>query len=424
MSNGLRDLLELAAEDVPEVDLADIAWEQARREQRRVRRRVLLGAGGVAAAGALVTALARREDGTAPAVRPSPSASGDPRLDEVVVSGIRVSMAPAPRSEPALLLYPDARALALPASLGTGEARPRPVLSPDGIAGSQASVRAVFLVRAGDGYQPVVYLPAEDPQHLVVPGMAIEEVRDATGATGPVLGPRTVSDDRHRVVVAQRHKILVLDVRDASVLELPVPDDGLLHAGFAKDDRTVIARSGENEWLVDTQTHRVQRSPVPARPDWADLAQGSSGEVELRAFAGSGTITESRSLAGATASTYGESSANTEGWVASGVWLEGDLRDGVARSQGILAVQSDLQPTPRVLAAPDVEGVPKETYRPLGWGPRDTLLLESRSFADARSEAVVRVLAWDVIGARLWRVADVEAAAGDTEGGFTGVYAI
>ena len=59
MTTDLRDLLEHASDDVPEVDLAQHAWDTARAERRTVRRRVLLGAGAAAAAGALVTVVVR-----------------------------------------------------------------------------------------------------------------------------------------------------------------------------------------------------------------------------------------------------------------------------------------------------------------------------------------------------------------------------
>ena len=72
--------------------------------------------------------------------------------------------------------------------------------------------------------------------------------------------------------------------------------------------------------------------------------------------------------------------------------------------QGLLAARSDPATPPRVLAA--VEGAQLAVYRPLGWGPRDTVLLESRSGDVGRS--TLRVLAWDVTGSRLFRVAEVD----------------
>lgn len=422
MSTELRDLLELASEDLPEVDLAEHAWHVAAAQRRAVRRRVLLGAGGLAAAGALVTVLLRDDEAALPARTPSSGTTSGVHLDEQVVGSVRVSMAPSTLDEAFLPRYPDAALLALPEVLG-----PRTdlaVLAPDGVRGVDAGVRAVFLVHeAGGGYHPVVYLPRATPALLVVPHARLDAVRGASGAVGPVLGPRTIDDARRRLVFAQRRAVVVVDVRDASVLELPVPDGDLLHAGWATDGRTVVARSGVAEWLVDTQTREVRRSEVPARPDYEDLARSRDGETLLRSFAGSGTLTDTRVVRGTSAEPYGESVANTEAWAASGVYLDQALAGRIGRYQGLLAAQDDLSITPRVLATPDEVGVPKDAYRPLGWGPRDTLLLESRSYRGSDRGAHRRILAWDVIGARLFRVADVEGSVTGT-GGFTGLYAI
>jgi hypothetical protein len=50
------------------------------------------------------------------------------------------------------------------------------------------------------------------------------------------------------------------------------------------------------------------------------------------------------------------------------------------------------------------------------------LVLESRSVGGPGEERR-RLLAWDVIGARLWRVGEVQAAE-DQPSGFTGIYAL
>ena len=57
------------------------------------------------------------------------------------------------------------------------------------------------------------------------------------------------------------------------------------------------------------------------------------------------------------------------------------------------------------------------------WGPQDTLLMESRSERPGFQGTVRRVLAWDVIGARLWQVADVDPA-GSGVGDFSGRFAL
>ena len=421
MSTELRDLLELASEDVTEVDLADRAWQAAAAERRVVRRRVLLGAGGLAAAGALATVLGRGDErAAAPATTSDDAAEA---LDERLVGALRVCAGPRPADEASLPPYPDSEVLALPGLLGTGAERPRPVLSPDGIAGTNASVRAVLLVRAVQGgFQPVLYTPLAEPQHLHVPGMLLVPVRTGTGGdTDPVLGPRTIDDDRHRVVVAQPRKVVVLDARDASVTDIAVPDETLVSAGWTHDGRTVVAAGRDDAWLVDTVTRTVRRSTEPAAPGWGSFAREEDLLV-LRSFSSEGALTGSRPVPTTPAVPYGEPVANLELWTASGADLEPALTTILDRSQGVLAAQDDLSISPRLLAAPDDPSVPGRAYRPLAWGPRDTLVLESRSVVGPGEERW-RLLAWDVIGARLWRVGDVEAAE-DQPSGFTGIYAL
>ena len=57
MTTDLRDLLELASDDLPEADLAMEAWTEARRQRRAVVRRTVLAAGAVALTGAVVAAV-------------------------------------------------------------------------------------------------------------------------------------------------------------------------------------------------------------------------------------------------------------------------------------------------------------------------------------------------------------------------------
>lgn len=421
MSTELRDLLELASEDLPEVDLAERAWEEASLQRRTVRRRVVLGAGGLAAAGALATVLVRRDGAdTAPAVTATTTAGV---LREQLVGALRVSAGPAAAGEESLPPYPDAEVMALPPVLGTAVARALPVLGPDGIAGTNGSVRAVLLVRAAQGgYQPVVYLPLDDPQYLLVPGMLLGPVGEWGDDAGPALGPRTIDDERHRVVVAQRRKVVVLDVRDASVTDIAVPDESLVHAGWAHDGRTVVTRGAASSWLVDTVTREVRRSPDPVSPGWGAFATDAERRVLLQSFSSEGVLTATRRVPDVAAAPYGEPVANLELWTAGGVVLDPRLAGSLGRTQGLLAAQDDLSISPRLLVAPAGDGVPQPAYRPLGWGPRDTLVLESRSL-DRQVGERRRLLAWDVIGARLWRVGEVEPAA-DGPGGFTGIFTI
>ena len=98
MTTDLRDLLELASDDVPEADLAQAAWDTARAQRRAVRRRTLLGAGAAAAAGALVAVV----------VRERPSDPGVPG-DEASAAPGRLATAEVGGSSSTSLLSPAAR---------------------------------------------------------------------------------------------------------------------------------------------------------------------------------------------------------------------------------------------------------------------------------------------------------------------------
>jgi hypothetical protein len=418
MSADLRELLELASDDVPDLDLAPQAWEEARRRNRMVVRRTVLGVGGVAAVGAL--GLVVRDRNAAP--NPSPSTtttatvSADGRMPTAQVEGVTVYLAPEPPDEALLPRYPDAARLKLPRHLGPADLAIRAELGPGG--GVAEPLRAVFLVVAEEGgYHPVLFAP-DAPFQVEVPAVRVTQWEGAQSA----LGPRSISDDRHRVVIPQPGRLLVLDARDGSVVTIEVPDPTLSLAGWARDRTLVVARGRDDGWLVDPGTGEVRKARSAVNPDWADLSEGDAG-AELRTFSGTGELTGIRLLLGAPVVPTTPSVSNTEGWVAGGAFLPGAYQAAVERTQGLVAVHSDLPPKPRVLAATSGPLVPKGAYRALGWGPRDVVLFESRSERAGFQGIVRRVLAWDVNEGVLYQVADLDRAA-TTPGEFSGSYAL
>lgn len=422
-----RAALELASEDVTEVDLADPAWARAVMARRTVQRRSLLGVAGVVAAGVTVAGIRREGQESALRVSPSPSASptvgADGALPHVSVNGIPVSLAPEARFEPDLPRYTDASSLALPALLTTGEDRPRTVLDPNGVAGVEGSVRAVFLVHAGGGgYEPVVFIPSEAPAHLTVPGVRLGGSGAASGDGVPVLGPRTIAEDRHHLVFVQPGALIVLDTRDASTTWIDVPDPSLLSAGWARDGVTLIARGTKASWVIDSGTTKVRRAGGPVGPEWVDLVDLGSRSL-LRSFSGSGELTDTREMRGPGLSPTSAPVANTEGWVAVGASIPLDISRAVSRDHGIVVVQGDLRPTPRILAADLGPSRGARPYRAVAWGPRDVALLESLSLEQGSGSAVRRLLAWDVISGTLSLASDLEPESADV-GGFTGSWAI
>ena len=421
MSADLRELLELASDDVPDLDLAPEAWKEAQRRNRMVVRRTVLGVGGVAAAGALGFVV--RERSSAPA--PAPSATvratvaADGQLPTAQVEGVTVYLAPDPPDEAFLPRYPDAARLKIPRHLGPADPTIRAELGPGG--GVTEPLRAAFLVVAeGGGHHLVLFAP-DAPFQVEVPGLRVDQA--AGNGVNAVLGPRSISDDRHRLVLPQPGRVVVLDVRDGTVVTIEVPDPTLLMAGWARDRTTVVARGRFDGWLIDSRTHAVRPATAAVNPDWADLAQGDREPAQLRTFSGSGELTGGRALLGAAVVPDTASVSNTEGWVAGGVFLPGAYQSAIGRSQGLVAVHSDLPPTPRVLAATPGPLVPAGAYRALTWAPRDVVLFESRSERAGFQGLVRRVLAWDVNEGVLYQVADVDRAA-TTPGEFSGTYAL
>ena len=427
MTTDLRDLLELASDDVPEVDLAQDAWDTARAQRRTVHRRVLLGAGAAAAAGALVTVVVRdRASGPSdPAAGPSPSATRLPTAD---VGGLTVSLAPEPGAETLLPHYEGAASLALGERIGFGDAQDLMQLGPGlGLPENDTSVRAVLLAWTpeADGMLPVLHTPlrTDGSHYLLCPRVPLVRADPTQTGQGLVLDPRSIRVDRKAVVFPQPGEVVVLDARDGTADRIPVDDPTLHRAGWARDARTVVATGEHGSWLVDTVDGSVERATGPADPGWVDLVTSDEGTTSLRSFAGSGRLTGSRTLRGPVIEVSGPTVSNIEGWGAAHAYLGQTFAGAIQRSQGLIAVQGDLRPAPRVLAATRTPGVPKGAYRPLLWGPQDVLVLESRSFPGLSESPTLRLLAWDVIGGGLSRVGEVGPvrAVGN---GFTGSYAL
>lgn len=421
MTGDLRELLELASDDVPELDLAPQAWDEARRRKRAVVRRTALVVGGVASAGALGFVL--RERNPAPVPGPTQDAAvamprADGRLPTAEMGGVTVFFAPDPPAEARLPRYPAGAALEIPRHLGPADPAIRATSGSGAPPGVAEPLRAVFLVVAqGGGYHPVLFAPGA-PFQVEVAAARITQWEGVQSA----LGPRSISDDRHRVVIPQPGRLLVIDARDLSVREIEVPDPTLSLAGWARDRTTVVARGRGDGWLVDAQTGSVRRAAGAVNPDWADIIAGV-GAAELRSFGGSGELAGSEPLLGPPVVPTKSSVSNTEGWVAGGVFLPGQFQVTLDRSQGLAAVHLDLPPMPRVLAAPQGPLVPTSAYRVLAWGPQDVVLFESRSERAGFQGMVRRVLAWDVNEGRLYQVADVDRAASGV-GDFGGTYTL
>ncbi len=271
----------------------------------------------------------------------------------------------------------------------------------------------------GDRYLPVLYVPDRAAgTYVEVDDLPLTSLRAADGARYPYLGAHAVAADRHRVVFIQPGSVTTLDVREGATRSWSVPGGGLVSGGWSRDGRHLVVASDRQTWQIDPATGDMTRVgsgfPGPGR-----LALDAQGRPTLETARADGTRSDARLVPATATGWVGETVTNLEGWSASGAHLSSRVRDVVGSNQGAYAVQFDTTAHARVLAVPDVDGVPKGALEALGWGPQDVLLLTATTYPNASAQPVVTLLAWDVIGGRLWRVGEVGPVA-DGDGWLTG----
>ena len=425
MTTDLRELLELASDDVREPDLGSEAWETASRQRRTVRRRAVLAGGAAVAA---VSVLVVRERASAPTgADDALGVRRDLPLPTAVVGGVTVDLAPSPTDELTLPRYPFADELGLADTIGFDDALRMPKLgASSGRPQNADSVRAVLLAwtARATGMVPVLYAPARSAgeEYLVCAGAPLVRADPNRSGEGLVLDPRAIHVDRRSVVFPQPGEVVVLEARGGTALRIPVPDATLHRAGWARDGRTVIALGLERSWLVDTRDRSVRLADRPALPGRFDLhTEGAA--TSLSPVSASGERTATTPLGGAVLAVKGPTVGTSGGWAAAQASLGQTYVGAISRTQGVVAVHADRPADPRVLAATRGPGVPPGALRPVLWVREDVLVLESRSFPGASAVPVLRLLAWHVPRGRLYRVG-VVGPVNPNEGGFTGAYAL
>ena len=429
ITRDVKDLLRLASDNLPAVDLTDGLWDEAHRQHRTIVRRTVLGVGSLAAAGVTATFLLREAPpGPAPtptggattttstaAVTRGRTAAPGGRLASVEVNGLSVFLAPDPLAEGQLPRYPDADPLWISGRIGPPAPSTWAVFGEDGLAGVAEPIRAVFFVDAGRDDSPVLFVPGAPVPYVLGPAVRSGGQYE--------LHPRIIADDRHRIVYLTRSGVAVLDARDASLTEVGVP--GIVQmAGWARDGATIIAQGkyGEN-WVVDPRAGSARSVPGPRYADWADLAAGEAAAL-LRTFSATGKMTGSTALLGPQVVPNSPSVCNRQRWVAASVVLAEDYQPVAQARQGLVAVHAGPRPTPRVLAATGSTLELDRRFRPIGWASPSVVLVESSSQLPPNLEATLRnLLAWDVLAGRLWLVAAVVRVFGG-EGEFVGDYAV
>ena len=408
MTDDVKALLLLASDEVAHDagEWAAAAWGQARQERRRRLRATAALTGAVALLAVLLAwQLWATRTGRPEPAAPRPTSTQGLALDSVMVDGARVMLGPTPQGERQLARWPLASATGLPDTVDLSPASPATPLG----AGASGRVRMVLLRAAGGGrLQPVAYIPGRESPYAAL-DLTLARVTDASGNPAPMLGPRTISDDGHRLLFPQRGEVVVVDVRTAAVTHIAVPGRQVMTPGWAKDGRTVVVE-GDGDFgpgapaLVDTDTRRV--SPVAGRvcADWSALVGQGGADPLLVSGSARGVVSDERRVPLPGLDPWRGSVANLEGWTASAAFLGVDLQNRVGAAQGMVAVQTDTVLRPLLLLATDAPGVMKGAYVALGWSRADTVLFASRTNPRPDGYSDVRVLAWDVINARLWQV--------------------
>ena len=376
----LRGLLDLVTDEVPEPALAVAAWEAARARRRTVRRRGLLGAGVVLAGGAVAVSVLGGEDPPrrvrAPRRCPASPTAGSPGVS---VAGATVLLAPDPRAEPLLPLYPD---VGRPRPPATPRARPRPAPG-DPLAGREHGVGPGRLPRPDRG-GPRTSRPSSCRARRRASQLVAMAPLRGHGRRRRQPRPRArAADDRRRAAPAR--------VRAAGGGRRPRgpqrPDPALPGQGRRPPDRGLGDRRAHRR-RVERVRGVARRHPHRAGDPCGEPGQRRMGGHHASPAGGrpsartpvGGRLISLKSMEGPALDVYGESVSNTEGWACRGAYF-GAVAATNGRMQGLVAVQGDLRPTPRILAAP--ASGPHTTYRPLAWGPRDTVLLESWSTDEA-----------------------------------------
>jgi len=423
MRTPVGPLLQDLAAEIPEPDLAARTWVAGRRRVARRRRVAAAAVAGAAVVAAVALGAAQLRQ--TPTAAPVPGHGGTPAAYQpahVVVDGTTVDLAPDPLQESELPPLPQASDISLPGRLGFAADATLPRLADLG--GLAQPVRAVLLRHVdGGASHPVLYVPdRRDGAYVEDDSVTLRPLTDADGYSFAYLGPSTIAEDRHRMAFIQPDAVLVLDARDGSTHSWPVPDR-LLSGGWSRDGHSVVVEGVASTWRVDASTGAVTRVSGQAFPGRARLVSSTSGSPVLETARADGARADARPAPDGATGWWGETVTNLEGWSVSGAFLSPPVTATAASYQGLYAVQFDVSAHARVLAAPDTPGVPKGSVEARGWAPQDVVLFTSRTFSDPGTTTTLRLLAWDVIDGRLWRVSELGPVS-SLPGGFTGDVAL
>ncbi|HET6667516.1 MAG TPA: hypothetical protein VFG98_09575, partial [Intrasporangium sp.] len=349
--HDLIALLQDISADVAEVDLGERSWRGAEVRRARSRRRA---AGGVAAAAAVVVA------GYA-WLGPTGSDGGPPGPSQLgSSSSVTSSSTGAWRAAADGTPYTEGPAVGAEDSLPwldvglpreIGSELPRKKLSDlGGLPTLDHGVVSAVYLDAADGrnpqdartFHPVVVLSGGI--QVVVDTVSLDPVTDAAGNAHTPLDARAV--DGLRLAFAQPGAVVVVDLRTASVVRIPIPDPHVEWASWTRTvgDLHILARSADAVWLVDPDARTVTRRS-------GGKCEARAGHYALVADPGGATLEEIHDdVCGVTdmpwpmiepwGDTMGATSTDV-GWVASAAFLGDTTTKGLDVTmpyQGLVAM--------------------------------------------------------------------------------------
>jgi hypothetical protein len=382
------------AEPAP-ADLLDRALAVVADRRRRTRRRWLFA--GVATAvviGAVAFRLDDRRDPGLATGEASVSASGSVR-PIFTVGGVRVRVAVAAADEAKLPVLPNTlQDTGITPRLGIPDGD-IPALAP-GLIGTR-SVRAILIRRLPDGTgRAVLNVPRGNPDYVDVPAIVIPPARPGFAA----VGPRSISRDRHRIVLPSANGVVVVNVLTAEMLAFPADLSQAESVGFSSDESSIVLSSLGNPQRIVLATGDVQTMAPPGDAGRFRLVVDAA--PNLLGFDGRGGAVAQYAVGGPINGFGSPTVTSQSGWSAAATVFNAAIMPAHA-GQGILAVTVDVSPsaTALVLAQADDRGDATPCCSALAWAPSDRALYLSAS------PTVWRILAWDVHSGEQFRVSEL-----------------
>ena len=400
MTDDLRTLLDRVAADVPQRDLAATAWARAGEARRRGR---LVG-GALSATTALVIGVfaigATRSGEPALPSAPHTVASLGPSVSGSA-SGPAVTMSVSPAEEASLPWLQDSVPVAFPTRLGFDANATLPQLSRT--AGVAAKAAAVLVREHPKTLHPVVYVPGLADPYLEIDTVDLKLFDADTNDPVLALGPRVIHPDGHRLGFVQPGAVVFVDLTSATVSRVAIPVVDAREGGWTINGSFVVT-NGQRGWLVDPGATAATEVALPVSDALVELRPNGSDppdtSAEVRLYAPDGSVVRAAPRPVDLGDPWAPSVTSMRGWSATGVWLTGRLESDLKAYQGIYVMLPDAQIGERLLAIPMADGQFKQGVTPLSWAGSVLIYRSDTSFDH-------RLLAWDVITGKQWRVSDL-----------------